>query len=76
MYLKVTAITGAKKENLVKKKEDHFVISVREKPERNLANIRIRELVAIELNVALGAVRILNGHHERGKILSIKLPTE
>lgn len=76
MYLKVTAITGAKKECLVKKKDDHFVISVREKPERNLANTRIREIVATELGVTLGAVRILNGHHERSKILSIKLPTE
>ena len=45
MYIKVKVVTNAKRENILKKSEDHFEIHVKEPAERNLANKRIIELV-------------------------------
>jgi len=71
MYLRVTVQPGAKRELLVKEKESAWRVSVREPAEQNRANDRVRTLVARELGVPLGAVRILTGHHARVKMLSI-----
>jgi len=71
MYLRVTVVPGAKRELLVKEKENAWRISVREPAEQNRANDRVRTLVARELMLTPGAVRILTGHHARVKMLSI-----
>lgn len=70
-YIKVVAVTGAKKESLVKKSEDHFIISVKEKAERNLANEKIIELLADYFKVPKGRVRIVNGHRHPHKLIFI-----
>ena len=71
MYLKVKVTTGAKKESFKKKKEDAFEISVKEKPERNMANKRIIDLLAEHLEVSKGKVKIVSGHHRPNKLFSI-----
>ncbi len=71
MYVKVRAIAGAKKENLREESPTHFSISVREKAERNAANLRIRELLAMHFGARLQQVRIVNGHQSPSKLLSI-----
>ena len=71
MYIKVKVTAGAKKEKIARKGKDVFVISVKEKAERNMANIRVRELIAYQLGVLLPAVRIISGHTSPSKILSI-----
>ncbi|MEI7810164.1 MAG: DUF167 family protein [bacterium] len=71
MYIKVVAKTGAKKENLIKKSEDHFEISVKEKAERNMANDKIIELLALYFNVSKKKIRIINGHHHPHKLLVV-----
>lgn len=75
MYVKVRAIAGAKKENLQKESSTHFSISVREKTERNAANLRIRELLAMHFGVLLRQVRIVKGHQSPSKLLSIDIET-
>ncbi|MDP2815215.1 MAG: DUF167 domain-containing protein [Rectinemataceae bacterium] len=75
MYVKVRALTGAKKENLKEESSTHFSISVREKAERNAANLRIRELLAMHFGVYLQQVRIVNGHQSPSKLLSIDIET-
>lgn len=72
MYLRVHVNAGAKKETLVVKKENEFLISVREPAERNLANRRVCELVAIKIGVPTKAVRIISGHHSATKLLSVE----
>ncbi len=74
MFLRITAIPGAKREELVKEKEDSWRIAVREPAQNNLANDRIRTLVARELSVSLSKVRILTGHHSRSKMISVDTP--
>jgi uncharacterized protein YggU (UPF0235/DUF167 family) len=71
-YLHVKVTVGARKESLVKKSEDHFEISVREKAERNLANTRVLELVAEHFEVPVNKVRIVNGHKHPSKLLVIE----
>ncbi len=47
-------------------------IYVREPPLDNRANKRVCALVARHFNVRVGDVRIVSGHHARGKILSVR----
>jgi len=71
MYIKVRAITGSKKEEVILEKPNYFKIFVREKAERNLANTRIIELIAKEYKVTSNRVRITNGHHSPSKLLCV-----
>ena len=73
MYVRVHAYPGAKKERVtpISGKENTFDIMVREPAERNMANTRIRELVALQYHVPLGSVRFITGHRSGTKILSI-----
>lgn len=71
MYIKVKVTVGAKKESLKGISEDTFAVSVREPAERNLANTRVREMLAGHFSVPLGKVRIVSGHHSPSKILAV-----
>lgn len=71
MYVRVTAIPGARKEMIRATDENAFAISVREPAAHNHANNRIREILAQEYRVPIGKVRILTGHHSRSKMVSI-----
>ena len=73
MYIKVTAHPGNRKESIEEIGEQAFVIAVREPAERNLANGRIRELLALRFEVPVSSVRILTGHRSRSKMVSIDL---
>lgn len=71
MYIKVAVVAGAKKEIVVRDREDHYTITVREPAERNMANTRIREIIAREVSVPVGRVRLVSGHQSPHKIVSI-----
>ena len=74
MYIKVKVQAGSKKEVITKKSKDTYLISVREPAERNLANTRIREIIASLFGISIKNVRIISGHQSQNKILSINLP--
>lgn len=71
LYIKVIVTANAKKEKFFQKNEDHFEISVKEKAENNLANKKVREILALFYKVSLGKVRIANGHHHSHKLLVV-----
>ena len=71
-YIHVKVKAGVKKEELKQISKDHFEISVKEKPERNMANKRVLELVALHFNLPLKKVRIVNGHRSPSKLLIIE----
>ncbi|MEI6659953.1 MAG: DUF167 domain-containing protein [bacterium] len=73
MYIRVNAIAGAKKESIEKVGENCYDISVREPAERNLANARIRTLLARELSFPEKFVRLISGHQSPHKIFSIDI---
>lgn len=72
MYVKVKAVPGAKRETVERMDDTTFKISVKEPARHNAANRRICALVAREFGVSAGAVRIINGHRHRSKLLEIK----
>ena len=71
MYVKVRVTAGAKKEALERVSVDTFKVSVKEPAERNMANTRVRELMAREFAVPVAKVKLVSGHHSPSKILSI-----
>lgn len=71
MYIRVTVYPGAKKEKVTVLGEHRLELMVKEPAERNLANERVRALVAREYRVSVAAVRMISGHHGQRKILSI-----
>lgn len=71
MYLKVQVQPGAKKEKIEQKKDDQFIIAVKAKAERNLANTRVLEVLAAFLGVPENRLKIVIGHQSRNKIISV-----
>lgn len=71
MYVKVRVYPGNKKEILTKVGEHRFEARVKEPAERNLANNRVRELIASEYGVTDKQVRIVTGHHSPVKVLDV-----
>ncbi len=74
MYIKVQVIPKAKKEAVKKEADNFYIISVREPAERNLANLRIKSLVANIYQVSENKVKLVIGHHSRSKIFSVDEP--
>jgi uncharacterized protein YggU (UPF0235/DUF167 family) len=68
MYIRVRVTAGARKERVVREDADTFYITVKEPAERNLANGRIKEILASELKVPPRSVRLLTGHHSSSKL--------
>lgn len=63
---------GVNREEFVKKSEDHFEISVREKAERNMANGRVLALLAEHFKIPKNKIRIVNGHRSPSKLLVVE----
>ncbi len=71
MYIRVHAIPGSRRERIVKEDETTFRIEIREPAERNLANKRIREILAEKFGVLPAQVTMLTGHRSSSKMYSI-----
>lgn len=73
MYIKVKVTPGARLEKIEKKSKDHYLVWVREKAERNMANTRVCQIMALYLGVSRKSVRIISGHQSPSKILSVNI---
>lgn len=73
MYIKVKVLTSSKRESLIKKNKDTYIISVKEPAERNLANKRVCDIISINFEISVKKIRIISGHQSQNKILSINL---
>ncbi|MHB1316253.1 MAG: DUF167 domain-containing protein [Minisyncoccota bacterium] len=69
MYIKVRVKTGQSREKVEIQSPTHFVVSIREKPERNLANQRIIEIFQERFKTK--NVRLIHGVHHPVKMLSV-----
>lgn len=69
VLIKVRAETGAKEESWTLKSRDTFVISVREKAERNEANERIKQILSEYFKTK--HIRLIHGHHSHNKIFEV-----
>jgi len=65
-YIHVRVVTDSKKE-VVKEKNSTFYITVKEKPQRGLANKRVRELLAQNLGCTIQDLRLIKGSQSPSK---------
>jgi uncharacterized protein YggU (UPF0235/DUF167 family) len=73
MYIRVHVVAGAKRERVTKVNQTEFQIAVREPRERNMANHRVRELIADAFQISVAKVKLLTGHRSSTKMISIDL---
>ncbi len=71
MYVRVAVYPGNKREEIKVLGEHRFEIKVKEPAERNLANVRVKELLAEVYKVEQKQVRMVSGHQNSRKIFSI-----
>jgi uncharacterized protein YggU (UPF0235/DUF167 family) len=71
MYISVRVVAGAKREEIVELPKGRLKISVKQPAKQNLANKRVRELVALHLKLPLSKVKLLSGHTSPSKIFSV-----
>lgn len=71
MYVKVRVTPDAKNEQILEVSSDNFSIRVKEPAEQNLANNRVREIVAGQFRVPVARVKLVAGFRSRSKIFSI-----
>lgn len=72
MYIQVQVTAGAKQETFTQKDETHFVATVKEKAERNMANKRVIELMRQQFPQAT-RIQIVSGHHSPSKLFSVNI---
>lgn len=73
MYIRVQVKPSAKKESVIKTDDKTFSIAVKEPSERNLANGRVRSILASEFGVSAAKVKLVSGHRSPRKIFDIAL---
>lgn len=73
MYVRVEVTPGAKKERITNVKENVLKVQVREPAERNMANTRVRQIVAETYGVKIGDVRMVAGHRSPVKMFDVVL---
>lgn len=70
MLIKVK-VTAHAKHDSIEKTAKGLAITVRAKPENNMANNRVRELLAMHFDVPLNKVKIVSGHKMSSKTIEI-----
>lgn len=64
-------MAGAKRER-VEEKDGVLTVCVKEPPRGNMANRRVVQIVSRHFRVPVAQVKIVTGHHRKGKTLEIK----
>ena len=64
-------MTGCKKEEIIKRGEDSFLIKVKEKPVLNQANIAVKKILAEYLKIEVKKLKIIKGSRSKAKIFEI-----
>lgn len=71
MFIKVKVFPGEKKEEIVKKSEDSYVIKVSEEAKEGRANERVKEILSAYFGVVPGKVRLIKGGKRQNKIFEV-----
>ena len=73
MYVRVQVKPSSKKESVIRTDDKTFSIAVKEPAERNLANNRVRSILANEFSVSIAKIQLISGHRSPRKIFDIAL---
>ncbi len=71
MYIRVAVYPAAKREEIKVVGPDRYEIKVKEPAERNLANRRVKFLLADKYGIPEGLVRLVSGHQNSRKIFAV-----
>lgn len=71
MEIRVKVTPNARRETLVEGKDGRLIITLREPREEGRANARLVAVVAQHFSVPENRVRIMRGHQQSAKVLSI-----
>lgn len=71
MLVRVKVTPGARRERCEKEKTGCFIIAVKEPAERNAANRRVRELIAMHFKVPIAQVRMKTGARGKTKTFEV-----
>ncbi len=71
MLVRVYVTPDSRKESIEKENDTTFRIKVREPRERNLANKRVKELLAAEFKTTAKQIRIMTGHKSGAKMFDV-----
>ena len=75
MYVKVKVLAGVRKEKVSRIDATNFEMYVKEPAKQNLANQRVREILANEMKVNPKKLKLVTGHHSPSKIFDVDLST-
>ena len=70
MLIKVRVTADARAEKVVRKSDDHFLVSVKEPAERNMANKRVLQI--FRGLYPKKSVKLVKGHQSPAKIVEVK----
>ena len=70
MYIKTKVRTGSKEDKIIARSLDHFDIWVKDKPERNKANLKVIHILSQYLGVDAKYLRIIKGRTSQSKIIN------
>ncbi len=71
MLIKVKVTTESKKDEIIKKSEDSFLVKVREKAEGGMANQKVKQILADYFNISDNKIRLIKGGKRTNKIFEI-----
>lgn len=71
MLIKVKVTPDAKKDEMVKRSEDSYLVKVREKAEGGMANMKVKQILARYFKVSEGKIRLIKGGKRPNKIFEI-----
>jgi uncharacterized protein YggU (UPF0235/DUF167 family) len=72
MLVRVKAFPDARKERVIPTGESTYDMYVREPAQHNMANIRVRQLVAVQCGVPLAQVHMQSGARSRSKVFVVQ----
>jgi hypothetical protein len=71
MLIKVKVFPNSKKQEIIKRKLDEFLVYLQSKPEKGQANKELISLLSVYFNTPPERVRIIKGQKQRNKIIEI-----
>lgn len=72
MRIFVKARPGAREEGMEKIDDEHFVVSVKERPEGNEANLAIFKVLSEYFKKPISSFRLISGRTSRNKVFMVE----
>lgn len=72
MLIKVKVTPESKKDEIVKKSKDSYLVKVREKAEAGQANLRVKQILSVYFKIPQFKIRLIKGGKQPNKIFEVR----